>query len=94
MRGGLTAQPFSGGSLVTHSYHFRFKGPFGPLIERYGRDWLKQDVHGELQRIKTYFDRRAAGLPPLQLPHRRPDRTEEQRTRAKVRAWKDYRPEG
>ena len=94
MRGGLTAQPFSGGSLVTHSYHFRFKGPFGPLIERYGRDWLKQDLHDELQRIKTYFDRRAAGLSPLQLPHQRPTRTEEQRTRSKVKAWKNYRPHG
>ena len=92
MRGGLTAQPFSGGSLVTHSYLFRFKGPFGPLIERYGRDWLKQDLHDELQRIKTYFDRRAAGLPPLQLPHQRPARTEEQRTRSRVKAWKNYRP--
>ena len=94
MRGGLTAQPFSGGSLVTHTYSFWFKGPFGPLIERYARDWLKQDVHDELQRMKTHFDRRAAGLPPLQLPHRRPARTEEQRSRAKVRAWKDYRPPG
>ena len=92
MRGGLTAQPFSGGSLVAHTYSFRFKGPFGPLIERYGRDWLKQDVQDELQRIKTYFDRRAAGLPPLQPPHRRPGRTAEHRTRAKTKAWKDYRP--
>ena len=90
MRGGLTAQPFSGGSLVTHSYRFRFKGPFGPLVERYARDWLKQDVHDELQRMKTYFDRRAAGLPPLQLPRRRPDRAEEQRTRARAEAWKNF----
>ena len=94
MRGGLTAQPFSGGSLVTHSYHFRFKGPFGPLIERYARDWLNQDLHDELQRMKTHFDRRDAGLPPLQLPHRRSALTDEQRSRAKVRAWKDYRPPG
>ena len=94
IRGGLTAQPSSGGSLVTHSYRFRFKGPFGPLIERYARDWLKQDLHDELQRIKTYFDRRAAGLPPLQLPHGRPARTGEQRTQARVRAWKDYGPHG
>ena len=94
MRGQFVAQPFSGGSLVTHSYRFKFKGPVGPLIERYARDWLKQDLHDELQRIRTHFDRRAAGLPPLQLPHRRPGRTEEQKSRDKVRNWKDYRPPG
>ena len=92
MRGQFVAQPFSGGSLVTHSYRFRFKGPLGPLIERYARSWLDQDLHDELQRIKAHFDRRAAGLPPLELPRPRPDRTEEQRTRARIGRWKDYRP--
>lgn len=94
MRGQFVAQPFSGGSLVTHSYRFRFKGPFGPLIERYARGWLDRDLHDELQRIKAHFDRRAAGLPPLELPHPRPSRTEEQRRRARVKVWKDYRPPG
>lgn len=93
-RGGLVAQPSHGGSWVTHSYRFRFKGPLGPLFERYLRGWLDQDVHDELQRIKTHFDRRAAGLPPLELPGRRPPPTEEQRSRARVRNWKDYRPPG
>lgn len=93
-RGGFAVQPFSGGSWVTHSYRFRFKGPFGPAIERGLRHWLDQDVRDELQRIKTYFDRRAAGLPPLQPAPRRPAPTEEQRSRARVRAWKDYRPPG
>ena len=93
-RGGFVAQPSGGGSWVTHSYRFRFKGPLGPVIERYLRHWLEQDVHDEVQRIKTYFDRRAAGLPPLQLPHPRPGRTAEQRTRAKTKAWKDHRPHG
>ena len=82
------AQPSHGGSWVTHSYRFRFKGPLGPLFERYPRDWLEQDVHDELQRIKSYFDRRAAGLPPLQLPHRQPARTENRQTRAG--AWRDF----
>ena len=90
-RGGFVAQPSHGGSWVTHSYRFRFKWPMGPLIERYLRDWLQQDVEDELQRIKAYFDRRAAGLPPLQPAPRRPAATEEQRTRARVKAWKDYR---
>ena len=89
MRGGLTAQPFGGGSLVTHSYRFRFKGPFGPLIERYARDWLDRDLHDELQRVRNHFDRRAAGLPPLDVPPRRSARTAEHRTRA----WKDFRSE-
>ena len=57
MRGGFVVEPVDGGSLVTHSYRFRFKGPFGPLIERYGRDWLPQDVDDELGRIKAHFDR-------------------------------------
>ena len=83
------AQPSHGGSWVTHSYRFRFKGPLGPLFERYLRDWLDQDVRDELQRIKTHFDRRAAGLPPLDVPpRRRPARTENQQTRAG--AWKDF----
>lgn len=86
-RGGFAAEPFGGGSFVTHSYSFRFKGPLGPLIERYARDWLEQDLHDELQRIKAYFDRRAAGLPPLDVPPRRSARSAEPRTRA----WKDFR---
>ena len=36
-RGGLVARPSHGGSWVTHSYRFRFKGPLGPLFERYLR---------------------------------------------------------
>ena len=93
-RGGFVAQPSGGGSWVTHSYRFRFKGLLGPLFERYLRDWLEQDVHDELERIKAHFDRRAAGLPPLQPAPRRPAPTEEQRSRAWVKAWKDYRPPG
>ena len=63
MRGGLT-----------HRRIARQQGPLGPLIERYGRDWLKQDLHDELQRIKTYFDggpldsRRSSA--PTARPHR------------------------
>jgi len=93
-RGGFVVQPSGGGSWVTHSYRFRFKGPFGPLIERYLRHWLEQDVHDELQRIRTHFDRRAAGLPPLPASPRRPAPTEEQRTRARLKAWKDFLPPG
>ena len=94
MRGRVDADQFGGGSFVRHSYRFRFKGPLGPLIERYLRDWLKRDLDGELQRIKTHFDRRAAGLPPLGVAPRRPAPTEEQKMRDKVRNWKDYRPPG
>ena len=93
MRGRFVAQPFSGGSLVTHSYSFRFKGPVGPLMEHYSRNWLDQDLRDELQRIKTYFDRQADGLPPLQLPHPKPGRTEAQRRQAKTKAWKDFTPQ-
>ena len=87
-RGGFVAQPSHGGSWVTHSYRFRFKGPLGPLFERYLRGWLEQDVNDELQRIKTHFDRRAAGLPPLQVPHRRQARADGQPTRAGK--WRDF----
>ena len=93
-QGGFTAQPSGGGAFVTHSYRIRFKGPTGPLMERYARDWLEQDLGEEIRRLKAYFDRRAAGLPPLQEPRRRPDPTEEQRTRARLKAWKDYLPGG
>ena len=31
------------------------KRPFGLLIERYGRDWLQQDLEDELRRIKEHF---------------------------------------
>ena len=86
-RGGFVAQPSHGGSWVTHSYRFRFKGPLGPLFERYLRGWLDRDVHDELQRIKAYFDRRAAGLPPLQSAPRRPARTEREKSRDKVWHW-------
>ena len=55
MRGGFVVEPVDGGSLVTHSYRFRFKGPFGLLIERYGRHWLQQDLEDELGRIKEHF---------------------------------------
>ena len=84
-RGGFVAQPSHGGSWVTHSYRFRFKGPLGPLIERCLRGWLEKDVHDELRRIRTYFDRRAAGLPPLEL---RPARTRNRQTGAG--AWRDF----
>ena len=57
MRGGLVVEPVEDGSLVTHSYLFRFKGPAGPLIERYVRNWLQQDLDEELARIKEHFDR-------------------------------------
>ena len=87
-RGGFVAQPSHGGSFVTHSYRFRFKGPLGPVIERYARNWLEQDVHDELRRIKTHFDRRAAGLPPLQPPHRRATPIEDGQTRAGT--WRDF----
>ena len=86
-QGQVAAESFGGGSFITHTYRFRFKGPAGPLMERYARDWLKQDLHDELQRIKTHFDRRAAGLPPLDVPPRRSARTSEQRSRI----WKDFR---
>ena len=56
MRGGIAVEPAAGGSLVTHSYRFRFKGPFGPLIERYARDWLPRDVDDELQRLGRHFE--------------------------------------
>ncbi len=92
MRGEVDADQYGGGSFVRHSYRFRFKGPFGPLIERYLRAWLQRDLGDELQRIKTHFDRRAAGLPPLEVAPRRPDPSEEQRTRARIGRWKDYRP--
>ena len=88
MRGGFVAEPRRRGSLVTHSYRFWFKGFYGSLMERYLRDWLEQDLHEELQRIKSHFDRRAAGLPPLNVPPRRPARTEEQRTRDRIKAWR------
>ena len=52
---GFVVDPVDGGSLVTHSYRFRFKRPFGLLIERYGRDWLQQDLEDELKRIKEHF---------------------------------------
>lgn len=91
-RGVFTAQPSSGGSFVTHSYRFRFKRPVGPLIDRYARDWLEQDLGEEIRRLKAYFDRRAAGLSPLQEPSRRPDPTDRQRSQAKVKAWRDYLP--
>ena len=93
-QGAMAAEPFGGGSFITHNYRFQVKGPLGPLFDRYAHSWLDRDLHNELQRIKAHFDRRAAGLPPRQLPHRRPARTEEQRTRDKVRNWKDYRPPG
>ena len=57
MRGGFVVEPVEGGSLVTHSYRFRFKGPAGPLIERHARNWLQQDLEDELGRIKEHFDR-------------------------------------
>ena len=87
MRGGFVAEPYrdGSGSLVTHSYRFRFKGPLGPLIERCLRGWLEKDVHDELQRIRTYFDRKAAGLPPLEL---RPARTRNRQSRADP--WRDF----
>ncbi len=56
MRGGFVVEPADGGSLVTHSYRFWFKGPFGPLIERYARDWLTRDVDDELQRLRQHFE--------------------------------------
>ena len=87
-RGGLVAQPSHGGSWVTHSYRFRFKGPLGPLMELYARNWLEQDLHDELQRMKAHFDRRAAGLPPLDASPRRPTGAANQQTRAGT--WKDF----
>ena len=57
MQGRCVVEPVDGGSLVTHGYRFRFKGPLGPLIERYARNWLQQDVADELQRIKEHFAR-------------------------------------
>jgi len=87
-RGGFVAQPSHGGSWVTHSYRFRFKGPLGPLFELYLRGWLDRDVHDELQRIKAHFDRLAAGLPPLQPAARRPSRTKNRLTR--IGAWRDF----
>ena len=56
MQGGFVAEPVEGGSLVTHSYRFRFKQPVGPLIERYARNWLQQDLDDELARIKEHFE--------------------------------------
>ena len=56
MQGGFVAEPVEGGSLVTHSYRFRFKQPAGPLIERYARNWLQQDLDDELARIKEHFE--------------------------------------
>ncbi len=56
MRGGFVVEPADGGSLVTHSYRFWFKGPSGPLIERYARDWLTRDVDDELQRLRQHFE--------------------------------------
>ena len=53
---GFVAEPVEGGSLVTHSYRFRFKQPVGPLIERYARNWLQQDLDDELARIKEHFE--------------------------------------
>lgn len=88
MRGGFVVEPRRRGSLVTHSYRFSFKGFYGPLMERYLRDWLDNDLHDELQRIKGHFDRQAKGLPPLNVLHRRHDRTEEQRTRDRIKAWR------
>ena len=70
------------------AWRFRFKGPLGPVIERYLRGWLDRDVHDELQRIKAHFDRRAAGLPSLQPAPRRPARTKNRQTRAG--AWRDF----
>ncbi len=63
MRGGFVVEPVDGGSLVTHSYRFRFKGPSGPLIERYARNWLQQDLEEELQRIRSHFEARLAQRP-------------------------------
>ena len=89
-QGGFTVQPSSGGSFITHSYRIRFKGPVGPLMERYARDWLEQDLDEEIRRLKAYFDRRAAGLPPLQELRRHPDPTDRQRSQARAKAWRDY----
>lgn len=87
MQGRFTAEPFGGGSFVTHTYRFRFKGPWGPLIERYFSGWLQRDVDDELRRLKAHFDRQAAGLPPLDEP----DRTGgEQQPGSRAGAWKDF----
>ena len=59
MQGRSAAEPMDGGSLVSHSYNFKFKGPAAPLLERYCRSWLQQDIEDELKRIKTHFDSNA-----------------------------------
>ena len=90
MRGGFVVRGFRSGTLVTHDYRIRFKGPLGPLIERYLRDWLRQDLGDELRRIKGHFDRRAAGLPPLQVPHQPRGRTEQQESLDRISNWGSF----
>ena len=90
MRGGFVVEPVDGGSLVTHSYRFRFKGPSGPLIERYAHNWLQQDLEDELQRIKGHFDRPAGPAPLLDEAPSRPAGRDDRRRLARLRAWRDF----
>lgn len=53
--GVVECQPTSSGTLVTHWYEMRFRGPFR-LLERPHRAWLQQDLQEELQRVADWLD--------------------------------------
>ena len=95
MRGQFVAQPFSGGSLVTHSYRFRFKGPLRPahraLRPRAGWTGTSTTSSNGSRPTSTVGLR---GSRRLSFPTHGPPAPREQRRRARVKAWKDYRPPG
>ena len=44
---------------VEHRYVFAFKGPLGPLMDRFCGSWLARDLSDELERLRLHF----AGTP-------------------------------
>ena len=65
--GGFTGivecEPTPAGTLVTHSYEMRFRGPFR-LLERPHRNWLQQDLEEELERMADHFEQRSSQVAP------------------------------
>ncbi len=65
--GTVECEPTPDGTLVTHSYELRFRGPFR-ILERPHRQWFQRDLDEEMQRVSDHLKRAAPDGDPIARP--------------------------
>lgn len=56
--GFVTCEEVAEGTKVVHRESFKFKGPIGFLMERFLKNWIKQDLIDEVARVKDILERK------------------------------------